>query len=99
VELPKAFCRVSLIATSSLSWFIDNIWPTIWVGSIGEVGSCDWSSVTRRLINADSASLAAEFGVVEPELEFAAAAECDDVAARCGATGVDNGLTIIELLL
>jgi len=36
---PKAADRVWLISMSCCSWFIENICPTIAVGSMGEVGS------------------------------------------------------------
>jgi hypothetical protein len=60
---PRTICSDWLMEISSFSWFIDNIWPTIWVGSMGEVGSCDFSSVTSSCRKALSALLASEVGV------------------------------------
>ncbi len=70
------------------SWFIENIWLTIWVGSIGWVGSCACSSVTSRLINVLCAW---------------SAADCDELAELAGAdelavpTGAELGVKVCAI--
>jgi hypothetical protein len=43
---------------NSFSWFMDNICPTIAVGSMGDVGSCDFNSVTSKFMKVASAVFA-----------------------------------------
>ena len=52
---PKAVESVWLMSISCCSWFIENIWLTIVVGSIGEVGSWDCNSVTSNWMKVCSA--------------------------------------------
>jgi hypothetical protein len=49
---------------------MENIWFTMVVGSIGDVGSCDCISVTSSLINVSSALFAAELVELVELLEF-----------------------------
>ena len=69
--LENAVVSVWLIEISSFNWFIDNIWPTMVVGSMGDVGSCDCISVTSNFRKVLSALCASEVGVA---LDEAAAA-------------------------
>jgi hypothetical protein len=69
----KAFVSVWLMLISCSSWFMENIWLTMVVGSIGCVGSCDCSSVTSKLMKvlcawsaADCDALAEFAGADEP---------------------------------
>jgi|HubBroStandDraft_4_1064222.scaffolds.fasta_scaffold30225_3 hypothetical protein len=54
---------------------MENIWPTIVVGSMGDVGSWDCSSVTSNWINVFSALLEADVAEVVEVLDPAELAE------------------------